>query len=96
MFHIVVMPAVSAALGRMLPERGPLLAVLDRLYDQLENHADHYRTRRDPEDADLFDYVLNLFDGENWQTFRFSVDDRQATGYLVVVAVSRRAGKRRS
>jgi hypothetical protein len=93
--HVVVMPLVSAALGQILLGREPLLAVLNRLYDQMTNHADRYRGRRDPDDPDLFDYALYLFDGENWHTFRFSVDDRQATGYLFVVAVSHRPGKAR-
>jgi len=94
MSHVKVMPEVSRRLGEILPRaRGSLLAVLNRLYEQLENHADRYRNRRDPEDPDLFDYVLCLFDGENWHTFRFSVDDRQATGLLFVVAVGHRPGK---
>jgi len=42
---------------------------------------------------DLFDYALYLADGEGWHTLRFSVDDRQATGYLLVLAVSHRVGK---
>jgi hypothetical protein len=93
-FHVVVMPPVSAALGEALRgERDPLLKVLNCLYGHLESHADRYRNRRDPEDPDLFDYVLNLFDGEDWHTFRFSVDDRQATDYLFVVAVSHRPGR---
>jgi hypothetical protein len=91
------MPLVSATLGNILASRRePLLAVLNRLYDQLGNHADRYRSRRDPNDPDLFDYVLYLADDQNdWHTFRFSVDDRQATGFLFVVAVSHRQGKLR-
>jgi hypothetical protein len=93
-FHIVVMPPVSLALGEFLPNREALLKVLNRLYDQMENNAARYRSRRDPEDPDLFDYVLYLADGNDaWHTFRFSVDDRQATGYLFVVGVSHRPGK---
>jgi hypothetical protein len=96
MFHVIVMPLVSAALGRFLRgEREPLRVVLNRLYDQLESHADRYKNRRDPEDPDLFDYDLNLFDGEKWQTLRFSVDDRQATGYLFVVGFAHELGKSR-
>jgi hypothetical protein len=87
------MPPVSAALGQVLRDRESLLTVLNRLYDQLANHTDRYRNRRDPEDSDLFDYVLYVFDGVSWHTLRFSVDDRQATGFLFVVAVSHRLGK---
>jgi hypothetical protein len=74
-------------------QRDALVVVLNRLYDRLTNHADRYRGRRDPDDPDLFDYVLYLGDGTNWHTLRFSVDDRQATGYLFVVAVSHQHGK---
>ena len=83
---------VSAALGEVL-SRDPLIKVLNRLYGQLGYHADDYRGRRDPEDQDLFDYALYFCDGDTWHTFRFSVDDRQATDYLFVVAVSHLPGK---
>jgi len=91
--HIIVMKPVSAALGSIFRDRQPLIAVLNRLYDQLGNHSDRWRQRRDPEDEDLFDYLLYTFDGNGWHTLRFSVDDRQATGYLIVVAVSHKYGK---
>jgi hypothetical protein len=96
MFHVIVMPLVSAALGRLISEREALLKILNRLYDQLENDAARYRSRRDLNDPDLFDYVVNHFDGEAWHTLRFSVDDRQATNYLIVVALSYKPGKFRS
>jgi hypothetical protein len=79
MLHVVVMPIISQVLGEVLKDRNRILKVFNRLYDQLENYADRYRNRRDPDDPDLFDYVLHLADGDNWHTFRFSVDDRQAT-----------------
>lgn len=94
--HIIVMPLVSGLLGSMLSRR-PLLAVLNRLYDQLENHYERYRSRRYPERPDdFFDYVLYLADADdNWHTFRFTVNDKQAQGILFVVAVSHRKGKAR-
>jgi hypothetical protein len=49
------MPEVSTALGAFVADRGSLIAILNRLYDQLENHAERYRSRRDPEDEALFD-----------------------------------------
>ena len=91
-FHVVVAQQVSKTLGAIL-SRGSLLVVLNRLYDQLENHADNYRSRRDPDDPDFFDYVLQHHDGLRWHTLRFSVDDRQATGYLFVTSVRHRPGK---
>ena len=96
MFHVVVSQRVSTVLGQFLHNRELLLAVLNRLYEQLGEHAERYRSRRDPGDPDLFDYVLCLADQDkNWHTLRFSVDDRQATGYLFVNAVSYRIGKAR-
>jgi hypothetical protein len=91
--HVVVMPPVSTVLGYFLSDREPLVAVLNRLYDQLENNYEQLRNRRDPGDECLFDYVLHLFDGIAWHTFRFSVDDCQAEGRLFVVGVSHRYGK---
>lgn len=94
--HVIVMEPVAKALGDMLP-RAPLLKVLNRLYLQLENHPDRWRGRRTPTAADdCFDYVLYLADDNgNWHTIRFVVNDRQADGFLFVVSVSRRSGKRR-
>jgi hypothetical protein len=94
MRRIIVMPLVSTFLGATLSRRS-LLAVLERLRDQLSNHYDRYRNRRDPTNPDdFFDYVLYLADANNdWHTLRFTVNDRQADGYLFVVAVSHRLGK---
>jgi hypothetical protein len=85
--HVIVEKPVSNALGDILP-RGPMLRVLNRLYDQLENHYDRYQNRRDPEDVDLFDYVIHFHDGEIWHTLRFSVNDREAQGFAFVEGVS--------
>jgi hypothetical protein len=92
--HVIVMELVSRALGEKLP-RAPLLAVLNRLYNQLAHHYDRWRGRRTPEFSDdCFDYVLYLADDDNqWHTFRFVVNDRIAQGHLFVMAVSHRIGK---
>jgi hypothetical protein len=45
------------------------------------------------EDERLFDYAVCFFDGENWRTFRFSVDDCTAQDHPIVVAVSHRLGR---
>jgi hypothetical protein len=96
MHHVVVMPLVSTLLGATL-SRESLLAVLVRMRDQLESHYDRYRSRRDSANPDdFFEYVLNLADANgDWHTMRFTVNDRQAEGFLFVVAVSHRLGKRR-
>jgi hypothetical protein len=95
--HVIVMPEVSEALGMILP-REPLLAVLNRLYDQLENHCERYRHRRDPEQPDdFFDYVVYLvISAGDWFTFRFTVNDKIAPDSLFVVAVSALPGKART
>src|SRR5947207_2132034 len=96
MRRVIVMPLVSTLLGATL-SRDTLLAVLNRLHDQLTNHYDRYRSRRDPAAPDdYFDYVLYVADANgDWHTLRFTVSDRQAEGYLFVVAVSHRLGKGR-
>ncbi len=94
--HVLVMPLVSQALGEILP-RGPLLTVLNRMYDQLENHYERYRTRRySARPDDYFDYILYFANEQGeWSTFRFTIDDKQAQGYLIVAAVSYCKGKAR-
>ena len=87
--HVLISPEVVAALAKVGLERDALLAVLNRLYDSLENSSERWRNNRDPDDPDfLFDYILILYDENRWVRFRFSVDDRLAEGYLSIVAVS--------
>jgi hypothetical protein len=87
--HVVVAPLVSKKLGEILPQRDSLLTVLNRVYDQLENEADAYRSNRDTQEPEfLFNYPLNHFDGTYWHRFIFSVNDHQADGYLFVEAVA--------
>ncbi|HJT77342.1 MAG TPA: hypothetical protein VJ739_09100 [Gemmataceae bacterium] len=87
-YHVVITGPVSEALGGLGLDRRVLLKVFNRLYEQLGSHADPYRGRRDPEDPDLFFYDMRLWDGARWHSLYFSVDDRQATDYLFVVAVA--------
>jgi hypothetical protein len=92
MVRVAVMPRVSQVLGQKL-KREPLIRVLNRLYSEMGNRYEHYRSRRDPEDETLFDYVVHVADGEDWHTLRFSVDDTTAQETLLVVAVSHRPGR---
>ncbi len=94
MFHVVVDPDVSAALGSFLGgNRLRIIAVLQRMRHSLENNADRWRGQRYPDDPDYFDYPLYLPENDyNWHTFRFSVNDRQAPGYLFVDSVSHTLG----
>jgi hypothetical protein len=87
-YHVNVTALVSRRLGELIPTREGLLRVLNRLYDQLENHADVYRNRRDPQDPDHFTYEHALYVNGRWRRFRFSVNDVRATGHLFVMAVS--------
>lgn len=89
MAHAIVSPPVSRALGPLVHNRAALLRILNRLYDQLEDHADRYRANRDPDDPDCFIYSHSLYIGLRWHTFRFAVNDVQAQGYLFVQSVSR-------
>jgi hypothetical protein len=86
--RVVVLPAVSHTLGQFLQSRAALIQVLARLHDQLANHSDIYRHRRDQGDPDLFDDVHSLYVGARWCTLRFSVNDSRATDYLFVEAVA--------
>ena len=89
MFHVVLPPTISRKLHELIPNnREAVLKVLNRLYDQLENHANRYRGQRDPEDPDLFDYVHAIYFEGRWRTFRFSVNDAMATDRLFIEAVS--------
>jgi len=87
--HVVVMPEVSSRLSEILEgNRKAILRVWNRLFDQLENHPDSHRRKRDEEDLDLFDYVYVLYANRRWITIRFSVNDTRAQDYLFVEAVS--------
>jgi hypothetical protein len=85
---------ISNAIGKILRgERELVNAVINFLRDQLENHYDLYRMRRDPEDPALFDFYIRAIDSEyTLHTMRFSVDDSLASGYLFIAAVSDRHG----
>lgn len=96
MWHVVVMPEASKRLGEILQNnRFAICLVENRLYGELENNAERYRSHRDPDDPDvLFDYVLYFCDaGEAWLTLRFSVNDARAADYLFVEALSCEVGK---
>ncbi len=94
MFRVIVTETVSRALGQWLT-RASMLAVFNRLHDQLTHHADRFRGRRNrTRPDDYFDYYVNLADeNDEWHTLRFTVDDRQAAGYLFVMGVGYRPGK---
>jgi hypothetical protein len=88
-YRVIVFPPVMRLVGQCGLGREATLWLWNRLFDQLENHADRYRSERVPEDTDLFQYPLLVLDGEWWHYFYFSVDDRQApAGPLLVIAVS--------
>lgn len=82
--QVKVMPEVSGELGRRL-NRAAMIKALIRLREQLENHYQRYRQNRHAGDETLFEYVLVIYDGADWHTLRFSVDDTTAVGYLFVV-----------
>lgn len=86
--HPIITETVSIFLGSLGLPREMLISVLSCCYDNLPNNYERWRGRRDPEDPDLFEYVLRLYDGTNWHIFRFSVNDTRATGFLFVEAVS--------
>ena len=91
MHHVVVMPPVSEGLGQFLRKsrnsRSWLVKILNRLYARLEEQADRYQTRRDPDNENHFFYDMNLCEGGTWYALRFSVQDN-VQGHLFVVAVS--------
>lgn len=85
MYKVIVLPPVSRRLGEVIRNRSTLLRVLNRLYDQLENHASNYRGFRDPQNSDL--YTDSRYSDGLWRIFEFSVNDARATGYLFVEEV---------
>ena len=89
MFHVVVTPAVSRQLGRLVQNREALVRILTRLHDELSNHAGRYQPMRDADDPDYFIYTHGLYVGLRWHRFRFLVNDVQAQGYLFVESVRR-------
>lgn len=86
--RVYPVPAASKALGTMFRDRQSLVAVLNQMRDQLENHSHLWRGCRYPDDQDLFIYTTNIFDVDTWHTIIFVVDDRQANdGILAIIDV---------
>ena len=87
MFHVIIPSDVSRTLGTLL-DREAVIAVLFKLRDELENNGAIHRKARHPDEPDLyFRYLLKVFDGKRWCKLWFTVDDIQAQGQFVVVAV---------
>jgi hypothetical protein len=90
--EVIVWETVHNVLWQVL-DKALYEKVIDRLCDQLKNHYDRWRHRRDPDDATLFDYPLYVADESSWHTFRFSVDDTMTDDHLFVIGVSHQQGK---
>lgn len=89
MSHVIMALGVSTRLGVLLQgNRTAVLRVLNRLFEQLENHSQRYRKNRNPIDTDLFDYTHSLYANGRWRRLRFSINDVRAQDYLFVEAVS--------
>src|SRR5260370_4635822 len=68
--------------------------VIDRLFDQLLNHLDRWKSKRHPEDTDtIFIYRVHVATDEDWLTFDFHVCDTISPNHLFVMDVIRRPGK---
>ena len=88
-YHVIVEKPVSRELGRKIGQhRNLLVRVLAALHDDLTNHADTFRSQRDPEDSDLFRHAVTLAEGDAWHTCYFRVNDVRAQGYLFVESVN--------
>jgi hypothetical protein len=82
-WHVICPPAISQTLRSFGFIRRNLLRVLNRLYDQLENHTDQYRNRRDPEEPEtFFIYEDAVIQDGRWHVLFFRVNDTQAQGHL--------------
>ena len=92
MREVIVWPEVHNTLWQNL-DKETYDSVVDRLITQLENHYDHCRQWRDPDDETLFDFVLYVPEHGIWHTFRFSVDDTMTADHLFVISVSHELGK---
>ena len=92
MREVIVWPKVHNLLWQKLA-KAPYDKVVDRLFDQLENHYDRWRKRRHPDDETLFVYTVYLAEGETWHTFEFHVDDTITDSHLVVLDAVHAVGK---
>ena len=85
--HLIVPPEVSRAIGAFGLSRAALIRLLIHLRTELEDHADRYRQARDPAHPDLyFWFEVTLWDQGRPRSFRFTVDDARAAGYLFLIA----------
>lgn len=85
-YLLVIPPDISRAIGGFGLGRAAVLALLNGLRDELENHADNHRPHRDPAHPDLyFSCELTVWDQGSPRGFRFTVDDGRATDRLFIV-----------
>jgi hypothetical protein len=83
------MPEVSSRVGELLQgNRTAILNVWNRLFDQMANHVQVHRRKRDANDPDLFDYVHSFYANHRWNRLRFSVNDTRAQDHVFVEGVS--------
>ena len=86
--RIIPSPAVTRAYGRCGHglDRVQSLAVWMQLYDDLETSGDFFRQFRAAEDPhSLFEYIVDVPDGDRIHRFTFLVNDTTAAGYFVTV-----------
>lgn len=89
MYRVVVPPTVSAAIGRLCPDRAGMIRVLTDLRDALAGDVTAHRKNRDPGDPDLFLLSVAVTLGDKPYTLVFAVNDARAPDHLFVESVTR-------
>ena len=86
-YQLIISPQMSRAIGAFGLSRDALLAVLNMLYLELEEHAANHRHHRDSAHPELyFSFEVTVWDKGKSRGFRFTVDDARATDRLFLVA----------
>jgi hypothetical protein len=88
-YHVIVTPEVVQAVGEIGLSRNAIVILYTTLHDDLGNRGGQYRTRRHPDEPDLyFAYRARVTSGGLWHQFDFAVDDVTAPETFIVLAVS--------
>jgi hypothetical protein len=84
MRKLILWPGISRRIGACGLTHEKLLAFLNGLRSDLENHHRVYRVLRDEEEPRYFHYLATIADGGLMHEFDFVIDDSTSPDHLFI------------